>query len=116
MVTQLTHESIRLVTNALVDALRPEQVILFGSHAWGTPDADSDLDVLVIVSQTELAPIERVRKAREALRQFTFPKDVLVVTETEYEMYRHVRGSLTHDIWQRGKVLYDGRSKETAYS
>ena len=115
MVTQLTHESIRLTTDALVEAFNPEEVILFGSHAWGTPDAESDLDILIVLSHTDLTPIQRVRKAREAMRQFAFPKDVIVVTRAEYDKFRHVRGSLTYDIDQRGRVLYDGRSKEAAY-
>lgn len=112
MVTQLTPESIRLATAALIEAFKPEEVILFGSHAWGTPDADSDLDVLIVLSQTDLTPIQRVRKAREAMRQFAFPKDVIVVTRAEYDRYRLVRGSFTYDIEQRGRLLYDGRSKE----
>ena len=33
------------VTHRLVDEFQPEQIILFGSHAWGEPDRDSDLDL-----------------------------------------------------------------------
>ncbi|WP_390890366.1 nucleotidyltransferase domain-containing protein [Geoalkalibacter halelectricus] len=29
--------------------LRPHKVILFGSHVWGTPDADSDIDLVVVL-------------------------------------------------------------------
>jgi predicted nucleotidyltransferase len=27
----------------------PERIILFGSHAYGTPNADSDVDLLVVM-------------------------------------------------------------------
>lgn len=39
-------------TQRLVAEFQPEQIWLFGSHAWGTPDADSDIDLFVIVSQS----------------------------------------------------------------
>ena len=31
------------IVQRLVSEFSPEQIILFGSHAWGDPDADSDL-------------------------------------------------------------------------
>ncbi len=113
MITALTRDAINQATDALVAVLQPEQVILFGSHAWGQPDGDSDLDIMIILSQSHLTPIQRVWQAREALKQFAFPKDILVVTRDEFDAYKIVRGSLIHDIWQRGKVLYDGQSKTT---
>jgi len=33
----------------LATELQPDQIILFGSHAWGVPHEDSDIDLLVIV-------------------------------------------------------------------
>ncbi|MDQ3564448.1 MAG: nucleotidyltransferase domain-containing protein [Pseudomonadota bacterium] len=42
---------------------QPKEVILFGSHAWGTPSEDSDVDVLVIVSASDLTPTERAVRA-----------------------------------------------------
>ncbi|MFM5987359.1 MAG: nucleotidyltransferase domain-containing protein, partial [Sphaerospermopsis kisseleviana] len=38
------------ITQRLVSALNPEQVILFGSYAYGEPTEDSDVDLLVIIS------------------------------------------------------------------
>lgn len=38
--------------NQLVEEIKagysPEKIILFGSYAWGSPDADSDIDLLII--------------------------------------------------------------------
>jgi len=33
----------------VAERFRPEKVILFGSYAYGTPHADSDVDVLVVM-------------------------------------------------------------------
>jgi len=41
------------ITRRLVAEFRPEQIILFGSHAWGIPNEDSDVDLLVIVSHSD---------------------------------------------------------------
>jgi predicted nucleotidyltransferase len=39
------------IVRRLVDEFDPEQIILFGSRAWGEPQTDSDYDVLVVVTQ-----------------------------------------------------------------
>jgi predicted nucleotidyltransferase len=44
--------SLPQVTTLLVDRFQPEQVLLFGSHAWGTPDQYSDVDLMVIISHS----------------------------------------------------------------
>lgn len=97
------------MTGRLVDEFEPEQVILFGSHAWGTPSEDSDVDVLVIVSTSDLTPTERAARAYRCLRGVKVPKDILVKTRAEAERYRHVPASLESEIFEHGKVLYERR-------
>ena len=41
--------SIRKLAEQIVQECHPERVILFGSYAYGTPTADSDVDLLVVV-------------------------------------------------------------------
>nr|VFK22884.1 MAG: Nucleotidyltransferase domain-containing protein [Candidatus Kentron sp. MB] len=43
------------IVHRLMEGLAPEKVILFGSHAWGKPTPDSDVDLLVIISHSALA-------------------------------------------------------------
>jgi len=95
------------ITQRLVDEFQPEEIILFGSQAWGKPDQDSDLDLLVIVSQSELSPARRAMDAHRCLQGLNVPKDVLVRTRAEVERSRHVRASLEHQIFERGTVLYE---------
>jgi predicted nucleotidyltransferase len=94
------------ITERLVAEFHPEQVILFGSHAWGTPDKDSDIDLLVIVSASDERPIQRAQRAHRCLRDLNVAKDILVKTRAEVEWFRPVRASLTSKILRRGKVLY----------
>lgn len=95
------------MTSRLVDEFHPEQVILFGSHAWGTPNEDSDIDLFVIVSESDETPHQRVVRAYRALRDVrTEPTDILVRTRAEADKYRHVYASLACQIFERGKILY----------
>ena len=41
-------EAIERVVQTIREKYQPEKIILFGSRVWGKPDADSDLDVLII--------------------------------------------------------------------
>ena len=34
---------------------QPDEIYLFGSHAWGTPHEDSDIDLMVIVPSSDEA-------------------------------------------------------------
>src|SRR6266581_2716635 len=40
---------IRRYARAIADEFQPDKIILFGSHAYGTPHADSDVDLLVVM-------------------------------------------------------------------
>ncbi len=97
---------IQQVARKIVEQVRPEKVVLFGSWAWGEPDADSDLDLLIICDST----LRRDKRAREILRLFSarkFPLDVLVYTPQEVEMCRRMKGSFVRYILDHGKVLYE---------
>ena len=51
------------VVNRLVNEFHPETIYLFGSHAWGEPEAESDVDLLVIVKNSRQKPIQRAVRA-----------------------------------------------------
>src|SRR4051812_3236623 len=40
---------IRRFARQVAERFRPDKIILFGSHAYGTPHADSDVDILVVM-------------------------------------------------------------------
>ena len=94
------------VTRRLAAEFKPEQVWLFGSHAWGQPDEGSDLDLLVIVPQSDESPVRRAQRAHRCLRGLGIAKDVLVKTRAELERFRNVRASLEAEILERGRLNY----------
>ncbi len=100
------HETIPLITERLVNTFRPERIFLFGSHAWGTPDEDSDLDLLVIVETSEFSPPPRAARAYRCLRDIRYPLDIMVKTREEVETYAHVPAALEYKILPNGRLLY----------
>ena len=94
------------LTRRLVVELQPERVILFGSHAWGSPNADSDVDLLVIVPHSDAPATQRSMRAYRCLRNVPFPVDVLVKTRAEVERASRVHASLVSEVLERGEVLY----------
>ena len=64
---QSNEELIRRRVDKLVKEYAPRQAILFGSHACGTPNRDSDIDLL-IVKETEEPFTERVVPVRMTTR------------------------------------------------
>jgi predicted nucleotidyltransferase len=110
-VKTLTSEHIAEITRRLVAALNPDQVYLFGSHAWGTPHEYSDVDLMVIVSGSELTEYQRAVKGHLALVGMGFSKDILVPTRAEFDFFRDVRGSLTYKVAHQGRLIYDRSQK-----
>ncbi len=94
------------VVERLKAEFQPEQIFLFGSHAWGTPHDDSDVDLMVIVRDSSERAIRRMQRAHHRLGDLDMSKDVFVQTRAEFDRYRHLRASIQHQILQRGRKLY----------
>jgi predicted nucleotidyltransferase len=93
-------------TQRLVAEFQPEQVWLYGSHAWGNPHDDSDVDLLVVVSDSDETPIRRSQRAHRCLRGLQMPKDILVETRQEVDRVKKLQTSLENVILSRGRRLY----------
>lgn len=85
---------------------QPEEIYLFGSHAWGTPTEDSDVDLMVVLPQSDERPIRRDQRAQHCLGRLPISMDVLVRTRREVNRVREVRGSLTREVLQNGRKIY----------
>ena len=90
----------------LKNEFQPEEIYLFGSQAWGAPTEDSDVDFMVIVSQSEERPIRRDQRAQRCLGRLPISADILVRTRREINRVREVPGSLTREVLQRGRKIY----------
>lgn len=94
------------VTRRIVRTSNPEKIILFGSYARGRFDADSDLDLLVIVPNVKHLRQESLRM-RRALRGLLVPVDIVVATPEQIDRLGSVAGLIYRSALSEGKVLYE---------
>lgn len=101
----LTQETLDDISRRIRTQLDAEQIILFGSYAWGTPTADSDVDLLVIVPESSEVAHKRAVRVHRALRGLPLPCDVIVRTRAEIDQVNPVRSSLLFRALTEGKRL-----------
>jgi predicted nucleotidyltransferase len=93
----------------VAERFRPDKIILFGSHAYGTPHEDSDVDILVIMpARNQIDQACRIDLALDP----PFPLDLIVRTPNNVAWRLREGDSFLHEIVTKGKVLYekvDGR-------
>ncbi len=95
---------IRRFARQVAKRFQPEKIILFGSNACGTPHADSDVDILVIMpARNQHDQAVKIRWEIEA----PFPMDLLVRTPKNLQWRLNERESFHTEIVTRGKVLYE---------
>lgn len=95
---------IRRFANEVAERFLPDKIILFGSHAYGTPHADSDVDILVVMpARNELDQAMRIRLSVD----YRFPLDLLVRTPRNLA-WRLAEGDwFLKEILAKGEVLYE---------
>lgn len=107
MGAQIGEDLLSEITQRLVERFNPEQIILFGSHAWGEPSNGSDIDVMVIVSESDLSDYQRALLGHRCLSGLGVAKDVIVRTRTEFDSLKAVPASLEYKVAHQGRLLYD---------
>ena len=100
-------KTIRAIVEKIVAEYAPQKIILFGSYATGTPDRDSDVDLLII-KNTDSKPRERWMAVKRILRGVAprVPVSPLVYTEQEIAERRALKDFFIDEILTTGEVLY----------
>jgi uncharacterized protein len=95
------------ISSRLVNAYHPVVIYLFGSHAWGKPNTDSDVDLLVIVKDNASAEEKKGLKGQYALADLMIAKDLLITTETSFQNRANHPSTLYHKIKNEAIKLYE---------
>lgn len=95
------------IVRQLIDAYRPEKIILFGSYAYGEPHKDSDIDLLII-KKTSRPFIDRLVQVRKILTDpnRSVPLETIVLTPEELNARLRIGDQFIQEIVTRGEVLY----------
>jgi predicted nucleotidyltransferase len=94
------------VTDRIIEAFDPDRIIVFGSHVYGQPTPDSDVDLLIIMDSDE-RPAARATQVSRALRPRPFPMDILVRTPEEIERRLEIGDYFIREVLEHGRVLYE---------
>src|SRR3989304_196168 len=100
----INKRTIQSLAERIGKALPVEKIILFGSHAWGRPGPDSDVD-LFIIKETENTRVS-ARKASRLIFPRPFPIDLIVYTPGQTEKRKKMGDFFIRDVLNKGKTLY----------
>ena len=102
----ITKEQIEEVKKRLIEVYDPLEIYLFGSHAWGHPTNGSDLDLLIVVEESDDKRHKRSIPGSRALMGLMIPTDLLVLTKDEFNRRVNDVTTLCHKIVKEGKKIY----------
>jgi predicted nucleotidyltransferase len=95
---------IRRFARQVAENFQPDKIILFGSYEYGTPHADSDVDILVIMqARNQIDQAVRIDRVLDP----PFPLDLIVRTPRNLKWRLEEGDSFLREIITRGKVLYE---------
>jgi predicted nucleotidyltransferase len=100
-------DELSVIKEIIVNTVPVKRMFLFGSHAYGTPNAESDLDIYVVLSRdADMREIDAMKLIRRSIRdRKTMPVDVVVGREDEFNR-RAAAPTIERQIVQEGVVLY----------
>jgi predicted nucleotidyltransferase len=105
----VSNEAIQALVRQIAERFRPERIILFGSYAYGQPDPDSDVDLLVVMD----TPLKEVEQAIRICQEIEchFGLDLIVKRPAVVAGRLALGDTFLRQTTQRGIVLYE-RARE----
>lgn len=95
---------IRRFARQVAERFRPDKIVLFGSYAYGTPHADSDVDILVVMPcRNQLDQAAKISIDIDP----PFPLDIIVRKPHNLQWRLEEGESFHSEIVSKGKVLYE---------
>jgi predicted nucleotidyltransferase len=107
IVEEAVQAELDMLKDIIINTIPVEQIILFGSYAYGTPHKDSDLDLYVVMKdEVPMRNIDASLKIYHAIsRKKSMPVDI-VVNKSSAFAHRKTNPTLERQIAVEGIVLY----------
>ena len=78
-------DELEVIQDAIIRTVDPLEIYLFGSYAYGTPNADSDFDLYVVLDNGAERPLLAMQRIGIAISKCKRrPVDVLANTQDEF--------------------------------
>lgn len=104
---QITKDKVQAAIQRIVEVSKPLSIILFGSYIRGQVGPNSDLDILVVVSEDVKNCRQESVRIRRALRGISMPMDILVIPQQKLNQLRDVPGLIYTTALREGRVVYE---------
>jgi predicted nucleotidyltransferase len=100
-------DELNMLKEIILNTVPVEQIILFGSYAEGTPHADSDLDIYVVMPDSaDIRDIDAMQEISLAMvDRIEMPVDLVVSKRTNFSQ-RRAAPTIERHIAENGIVLY----------
>jgi predicted nucleotidyltransferase len=105
--TPVVQDIVKDMVDRIVAEFHPRRVYLFGSHAWGNPSPDSDIDLMVVVDTLSGSPAQMASRAYGVLPDRTrIPTDILFRSTESFDLRAAHPSTLEHKVVAEGILLY----------
>ncbi len=99
------------IVRRIVEVAQPERIILFGSHAYGSPSGESDVDLLVVLDSDEMPQtfeenLDNKLVIRDALGDLSAEVDIDLIVHTRpmHEKFIGLGSMFAREVLRRGRV------------
>jgi len=99
-------EELNTVVQAIASNTKIEDIFLFGSRAYGEPKPDSDLDIYLVIPDSNIDIFDLNAEIRFALyKKLKFPLDLVIAKKSVFER-RSKALTLENSIAKQGVRIY----------
>ena len=105
---RLARNQIKILCSEIAREFHPDKIVLFGSHAYGDPRPESDVDLLVVMP-FEGSPFRQAAVILGHVVQAVgiMPLDLLVRTSQQVQERMQMGDGFMREIIERGRVMYE---------
>lgn len=102
------NKNLELIKSKIPSQLSVKKLIVFGSHAYGETDENSDIDICVIGDLKNRRKLDVIRDIRRSLiDNLNIPLDILVYNEDEFNERAKLSSTLENKIDKDGLIIYE---------
>ena len=102
------NQEIRQITEIIKQTVPAERIYLFGSHAYGQPNKDSDYDFFVVIPDGSMRSREATRLIQRAVAHSPLmtPIDVLASSANRFDEMKQYN-TLERKVMREGVLLHE---------